>query len=144
VSYAKASRHTTLECVTVQIDQAVTNRIRKNWNSFQIDAPLVIIDSPYREVSSPFVTYVEKLYRQNPREMVAVYLPEYILGHWWERFLHNRVAARIRSDLMEIPGVVVIDVPWHLPSAQKRHGQQNALSYGNGEDHDTERNGQNN
>ena len=52
--------------------------------------------------------------RGSQREVVVVYVPEYIVDRWWEQFLHNKSGARLRSRLLEIPGVVVTAVPWHL------------------------------
>ena len=46
--------------------------------------------------------------------MVAVYIPEYVVGHWWEHLLHNQSALRLKSRLLFIPGVMVINVPCQL------------------------------
>jgi hypothetical protein len=50
--------------------------------------------------------------------VVAVYLPEYVVGHWWERLLHNQSAFRIRSRLLLRPGVTITSVPYQLRSSE--------------------------
>jgi hypothetical protein len=47
----------------------------------------------------------------------VVYIPEYVVGHWWEQLLHNQSALRLKSRLLFTPGVVVASVPWQLESS---------------------------
>jgi hypothetical protein len=46
--------------------------------------------------------------------VIAVYIPEYITSRWWQNLLHNQSALRIKTRLFFTPGVVVINVPYHL------------------------------
>ena len=78
------------------------------------------LDSPYREVTRPIVDYVRLLRRESPRDLVAVYIPQYVVGHWWEQILHNQSALRLRTRLMFSRNVVVVTVPWQLQSSQDR------------------------
>ena len=55
--------------------------------------------------------------RESPRDVVAVFIPEYVVGHWWENLLHNQSALWLKSRLLFTPGVMVISVPWQLASA---------------------------
>lgn len=64
--------------------------------------------------------YVRSIHRNSPRDVVVVYVPEYIVGRWWEKALHNRATERLRSRLLELDGVVVSAVPWHLASVRTR------------------------
>ena len=56
---------------------------------------------------------------KNPRDVVTVFIPEYVVGHWWEQLLHNQSALRLKGRLLFQPGVMVTSVPWQLvrPSA---------------------------
>jgi hypothetical protein len=57
--------------------------------------------------------------RQNaPRDLVAVYIPEYVVGHWWEHLLHNQSALRLKARLLFQRQVMVISVPWQLRSSR--------------------------
>jgi hypothetical protein len=61
---------------------------------------------------------VRSLRSGNPRDVVTVYLPEYILGRWWEQVLHNHSALRLKARLLFTPGVMVVSVPWQLASSE--------------------------
>ena len=54
----------------------------------------------------------------NPRGVVAVYIPEYVVGRWWEQLLHNQTALRLKGRLLFTPGVMVTSVPYQLRSSQ--------------------------
>jgi hypothetical protein len=80
--------------------------------------PLTVLDSPYREVTFPVLEYVRKIRRESPRDVVCVFVPEYVVGHWWEHLLHNQSALRLKARLLFQPGVMVTSVPWQLGSAE--------------------------
>jgi amino acid transporter len=75
---------------------------------------LVIIESPYRSLLSPLVTYIDALRDSNPQASISVILPEFVTTHWWERLLHNQTALRLKLRLYTEPGVVVVNIPYHL------------------------------
>ena len=54
--------------------------------------------------------------------MVAVFIPEYVVGRWWEQLLHNQSALRLRARLQFQPGVMITTVPWQLESSLGRDG----------------------
>jgi len=119
LAYAKAARHTTLKAVTVKVDRGASLALQKRWAQMDLGAPLVVLDSPYRDLVGPMLEYVKSLHRASPREAVFVYVPEYIVGRWWEQLLHNRNTARLRAQLLNVPNVVVSAVPWMLESARR-------------------------
>ncbi len=121
VAYARATRPTVLEAVTVQVDPEDTAALQRDWARREIPIALRILESPYREVTRPIVEYVQSLRTSNPNDVVIVYIPEYVVGGVWQRMLHNRSVARIRSALLEMPGVMLTSVPWQLHSSSSRH-----------------------
>ena len=80
--------------------------------------PLKVLDSPYRDVIRTVVDYVKSLRRDSPRDVVTVYIPEYVVGRWWEHLLHNQTALRLKARLLFTPGIMVTSVPWQLQSSQ--------------------------
>jgi hypothetical protein len=60
--------------------------------------------------------YVESI-RANTNDIVIVYVPEYVVGHWWEQILHNQSAFRLKSRLRFRRGVIVASVPYQLESS---------------------------
>ncbi|MCB0917002.1 MAG: APC family permease [Actinobacteria bacterium] len=124
VAYARGSRPAVLEAITVNVDPEETARLTEEWQRRDIPVPLRILDSPYREITRPVIDYVRQLRRQSPRDLVAIYVPQYVVGHWWEQLLHNQSALRLRARLMFSQNVVVVTVPWQLDSALDRASQQ--------------------
>jgi amino acid transporter len=117
LAFARASRPDTLHAVTVNVDTSDTRELQRQWEDQQIPVQLVVVDSPFREVTRPIVQYVKDLRRERPRDVVAVYIPEYVVGRWWEQLLHNQSALRLKGRLLFEPGVMVINVPWQLRSS---------------------------
>jgi amino acid transporter len=120
ISYAKATRPSSLQAVTIQIDKADTDELLRHWNEHDVDIPLVILDSPYREITKPVLDYVRQLRRQSPRDVVTVFVPEYVVGRWWEHLLHNQSALRLKARLLFEPGVMVTSVPWQMRSSARQ------------------------
>lgn len=123
LAYARATRPDTIEALTVNIDTADTRALVREWESRGIQVPLKVVESPYREINRPVVDYVARLRKQSPRDVVIVYIPEYVVGHWWEQILHNQSALRLKSRLLYERGVMVTSVPWQLSSSRGRAKQ---------------------
>ncbi|MDX6739737.1 APC family permease [Actinocorallia sp. A-T 12471] len=119
LAYARASRPSTLEAVSVAVDAAESERLRDEWDALDLPVPLKVLDSPYREITRPILEYVKNVRRKSPRDVVAVYIPEYVVGHWWEHILHNQSALRLKGRLLFQPGVMVTSVPWQLVSSDR-------------------------
>ncbi|WP_307172707.1 APC family permease [Streptomyces sp. B3I7] len=135
LAYARASKPSRLEALTVAVDHDEALELEDQWQRLGIDVPLKVLDSPYREVTRPVVDYVRSLSRAGPRDMVGVYIPEYVVGRWWENLLHNQSALRIKARLRFTPGVMVISVPWQLISSARadHHGARAPGSVRRGE-----------
>ena len=119
VNFARATRPSSLEAVTVSVDPVETAALQQEWDARGIPVPLKILESPYREVTKPLIDYVRNIQRQNPRDIVSVYIPEYVVGHWWEQLLHNQSALRLKGRLLFTPGVMVTSVPYQLESSDR-------------------------
>ncbi|MFJ7246410.1 APC family permease [Kitasatospora sp. NPDC098652] len=124
LAYARLAHAHTLEAVTVNVDPADTAALRREWDERGIEVPLKVLDSPYREITGPVLDYVKNLRRSSPRDVVAVYIPEYVVGHWYEHLLHNQSALRLKGRLLFKPGVMVTSVPWQLESSERRRPQK--------------------
>ena len=118
VNFARATRASTIEAVTVAVDEAETRQIAQAWDAQALDVPLKVIASPYREVTGPFLNYVRGIRSDNPRDVVCVYIPEYVVGHWWEQLLHNQTGLILRTRLNFMQGVMVTSVPYQLASSK--------------------------
>ncbi|ARZ66422.1 DNA-binding protein [Streptomyces albireticuli] len=122
LAYARATRPDALEALNVAVEAEEARALRERWDAYGIEVPLKTLESPYREVTRPVVGYVRALNRDSPRDIVSVFVPEYVVGRWWENVLHNQSALWLKGRLLFVPGVMVISVPWQLSSsAHRRH-----------------------
>ncbi|WP_031468712.1 APC family permease [Sciscionella sediminilitoris] len=119
VAYAKATRPDDLEAVTVNVDEAGTKDLLRRWEELDLGVPLKVVESPYREITRPVLEYVRRVRSDNPRDVVTVFIPEYVVGRWWEQLLHNQSALRLKGRLLFQPGVMVTSVPWQLASSKR-------------------------
>ncbi|MGW2207630.1 APC family permease [Streptomyces sp. NPDC001774] len=118
LAYAKLLHANELEALSVNVDPAETRALKEEWERRGINVPLKILDSPYREITRPVIEYVKNIRRESPRDAVSVYIPEYVVGHWYEHLLHNQSALRLKGRLLFTPGVMVTSVPYQLQSSE--------------------------
>jgi hypothetical protein len=120
LAYAKATRPDTLTALTVNVDDAETRALLAEWERLNLPVQLTVLESPFREVTNPVIEYIRQLRQERPHDVVSVFIPEYVVGHWWEHLLHNQSALRLKGRLLFQPGVMVTSVPWQLTSSQLR------------------------
>lgn len=118
LAYARASRPNVLEALTVNVDDRETQLLEDEWERRRIPVTLKILDSPYREITRPILEYVKGIRSDSPNDLIAVFVPEYVVGHWWEQILHNQSALRLKGRLLFSNSVMVISVPWQLESSE--------------------------
>jgi amino acid transporter len=120
LAYARSiSRHVT--AVHVAIDIGDANKVRAEWSEWQKqlhedeETHLIVIESPYRSLNRPLLAYIDTVHELFPDDTVTVILPEFVVTHWWEHLLHNQTALRLKAALLFRPGIVVTNIPQHLP-----------------------------
>ena len=114
LTYAQSTHPTSIEAVTVDTGDGGAERLLDAWEEAELPVALTILDSPFRDITRPIVSYVRSVRRESPRDLVVVFLPEYLVRHWWQQALHNQTALRLKTALLFTPGVVVASVPWQL------------------------------
>ena len=124
IATARATAPSSLQLVSVVADQAEEERIIRQWRASGLPIPLTILSAPYRDITQVIVQHVRSQRRRSPREMVVVYVPQFLVSHWWENVLHNQTALRLRQALLRIPGVVLTLVPWKLGEDSQVEGEQ--------------------
>ena len=118
VNFAKATRPSSVEAVTVSVDADETKALLDEWYTEDLGVPLRVIASPYREVVGPILDFIKGLRSDSPRDVLCVYIPEYVVGHWWEQLLHNQTSLILKARLNFMPGVMVTSVPYMLASSK--------------------------
>jgi amino acid transporter len=111
LAFARAARPSTLVGLHVQTERSNIEALAADWDRRGIPVPLVLVESPFRDVTGPAVDYVKRLHAEHPGDMIAVYVPEYVVSRWWETLLHNQSAIRLKTRLLFVPGVVTTSVP---------------------------------
>lgn len=119
LDYALSSKHDLLEVVHIGVDPETSAQFEKDWTAYGIQVPLRIIPSPFRDFGAPLSEYLTEYRAQHPEKRMAIYIPKYVVGHWWEHIFHNHRANRIRKQLMYVRGAMIVLVPWRLESADK-------------------------
>jgi amino acid transporter len=120
VQFARATRPDTLTAITVNVDDAETRALTQDWERREVGIALRVIESPYREITRPVVGYIKRLRLSGSRDVISVFIPEYVVGHWWENLLHNQSSLRLKTRLLFEPNVMVTSVPWQLRSSTAR------------------------
>jgi amino acid transporter len=116
LAYARATHPDTLTALTVSTNDADVRELQRQWADREIPVSLTILESKYRDITGPVLDYVAGMRRDGPRDLVVVYLPEYVVGRWWEHLLHNQSALRLKARLLFEPGIMLTNVPWQLNS----------------------------
>lgn len=124
LAYARATRPDALEAITVSVDDVETRTLVRAWQDSNVSVPLKVIASPYREITRPVLEYVKRVSKESRRTVVTVFIPEYVVGRWWEQLLHNQSALRLKGRLLFMPGVMVTSVPWQLNSSERVNTMQ--------------------
>ncbi len=114
INYARATRPSTITALTVQVDRDETDELRRAWVDADIPVTLTIVSAPFRDITTPIVRFVRQLRTDSPRDLVAVYVPEYVVARWWQELLHNQSALRLKMRLRLLGNVMVTSVPYQL------------------------------
>ena len=114
LALARAIRPDALTALTLNVEDDETRHLRREWEKSAIPIRLIVLEAPYRDPHRPLLDYVKRLRATDPQTVIMVFIPEYVLTKWWQQLLHNQSALRFKARLLFTPGVVVVDVPYHL------------------------------
>jgi amino acid transporter len=117
LAFAQATGPATLRAVKVSSEDA-TDPLPEEWRQRGVPVPLVVVESPYREIVRPLLLYVRQLRRDYPGDVISIIIPEYVVRHWWQNLLHNQTALRLKARLLFEPSVTVTSVPWVIGAQQ--------------------------
>ena len=106
--------------VYVELEPGAGERVRREWQDWWPDIPLVVMPSPYRSIVGPLLDFLDETDRQhNDGQQAVVVLPELVPVRRWQSLLHNHTAQLLKAALLyhrRRLGYqrVIIDVPYHL------------------------------
>jgi amino acid transporter len=122
LAYAKSIHPDFLHAVSIAFDPEQADRLREQWERFDFDVPLDVVDSPYREINEPLLQYLDQLDRRSRSDVVTVIIPELVVDRWWQQLLHNQTALWLKVRLLFREETVVTSVPSHVLEEGKIKG----------------------
>ncbi|HEY7180799.1 MAG TPA: APC family permease, partial [Blastocatellia bacterium] len=112
--YAKSIAPDNVSAVYVDFDEKATARLREKWGQWGGGVELVVLPSPYRELTRPLLRYIYQVDRERDGDFITVVIPEFVPARWWQHLLHNQSSLLLKGALLFKKGVVVVSVPYHL------------------------------
>jgi hypothetical protein len=113
IAYAKSLHPASIEGIYFSSDPEEVHGIMEQWDAWEVDISLSIVDAPFRDLRAPLLQEVRK-YTSRGDTVVTVVLPEIVVRRWWQHLLHNQTGLFIKRLLLFEPGVVVTSVPFRL------------------------------
>jgi len=114
LQYAKSIASDKVQAVYVDFEEEATANLKDKWERWGAGVQLVVLPSPYRELTRPLLRHIHRLTRENSNDMITVVLPEFIPARWWQHALHNQSSLLLKGSLLFRKGVIVTSVPYHL------------------------------
>jgi len=114
LQYAKSIASDKVQAVYVDFGEEATANMKDKWERWGAGVQLVVLPSPYRELTRPLLRYINRLARENSDDIITVVLPEFIPARWWQHALHNQSSLLLKGSLLFKKGVIVTSVPYHL------------------------------
>ncbi len=96
------------------------DKLRSQWEEFNIPITLEIIETPYRDIIKPFDDYIcqrEKMLGHG--ENLSVIIIKYVSEHWFESALHNQTTYFLEKNLSKHKNVSSVITPFHYKINKK-------------------------
>jgi len=103
-----------VRAIYVDVNQAHTEQLQREWTAWGGGVELVVLPSPYRSLMEPLLEYIEQAAEEKSSDYVTVILPEFVPKRWWQHLYHNQTSLLIKGALLFRPNIVVTSVPFHL------------------------------
>jgi amino acid transporter len=114
LQYAKSISKDNVRAVYVDFDEDATAKLKEVWNRLDLGIDLVVLPSPYRELTRPLLRYIYKVDRKHEDDVLTIVLPEFVPKKWWHHLLHNQSSLLLKGALLFREGIIVTNVPYHL------------------------------
>lgn len=123
LEYARSLHPSELKALSIAVEPGGAMDLLQEWQTWGIQFPIEIVDSPYRSIVQPLLSEIRQL-RPSPNDAVAVVVPEFLVPRWWQHLLHGQTALLIKAALLFHPNVFVIDVPYPIGPVTRRRFDQ--------------------
>jgi hypothetical protein len=104
-----------ITAVHISIEPTESEKVCKKWETWGEGVRMVMLSSPYRLLLEPLLEYITEIARQRqPGETLTIVVPEFVSKSKITATLHMNTAQLLRKQLKRYPGIVIIDVPYHV------------------------------
>ena len=103
-----------VRAVCIETNPDNTPALKRDWEHWAGNIPLVIMESPYRSLIGPLMRYIDAVQRERTDDIVTIIVPELVSRKWWHRLLHNQAGPLIRFALAHRRDVIVTNVRYFL------------------------------
>ena len=112
--YAKSIAPESVTAVYVDFEEEATAKLRERWDKLDTGIKLVVLPSPYRELTRPILRFINRVDRLRDDDTITVVIPEFVPNRWWQHLLHNQSSLLLKGALLFKENVIVTNVPYHL------------------------------
>jgi len=103
--------------VYVSAEPEAAAAIQEKWGLWGAGVRLVILNSPYRLLVEPLVSYIKEVAAHSqPNEVITIVVPQFVPQKRWHNVLHAQTALMLRLALLFQPGIVITSVPYQVGS----------------------------
>jgi amino acid transporter len=114
LQYARSIASDRVQAVYVDFEEEATASLKDKWERWGAGVQLVVLPSPYRELTRPLLRHIHRLKKENSDDIITIVVPEFIPARWWQHFLHNQSSLLLKGSLLFKKGVIVTSIPYHL------------------------------
>lgn len=112
IRYAKVINPDKIYAVHVCTDEVKGHKVERLWKELEPDIEMVLVPSPYRQLTDPLVRFIIRLRRHTgPDDVITVLIPEFEPKKLWHRLLHNQSGWLLRARMLNFLDVVIVTVP---------------------------------
>jgi len=113
LSYARLTSED-VRAVYIETDPAKTAPMKRDWNAYVQDIPLIIMESPYRSLVGPLLRYIDAVQKERGDDVVTIVIPELVSRRLWHHLLHNQAGPLLKLALLNRRDVIVTNVRYFL------------------------------
>jgi len=118
VQYARSLRPHHIVALHIADEEVDHQQVQSDWERFNFDIPLEIVDSPYRELTAPVNRYLDRLEARWTSDRVTVVIPEFVVGlRSITNVLHGQNGLALKLSLLGRANTAVLSVPFHVRTA---------------------------
>ena len=104
-----------ITAVYVAVEPELGAKYQQKWDlERHRGVPLVVLPSPFRDVTEPLRRYLDGLRAENPDALINLLVPVVVTNEPFDDYLHNGAADQILRELRYTEGTIVTEIPFYV------------------------------